>query len=114
MNKFNEYLVKGETGWHLDYHLSPFIQSIMTSHDLPGLAVGVVVDNEVVYARGFGVKSIEAQEPVTMTTLFHMASISKPFVATAMMQLVEQGHVQLDAPVITYLPYFKLDDDRYR
>lgn len=114
MDTFNEYIVEGETGQHLDDHLSPFIQNVMRSHELPGLAVGVVVDNEVVYARGFGVKSIEAQEPISMTALFHMASISKPFVATAMMQLVEQGRVQLDAPVVAYIPYFKVDDDRYR
>jgi CubicO group peptidase (beta-lactamase class C family) len=49
-----------------------------------------------------------------MKTLFHMASVSKPFVATALAQLIEQGRIQLDAPVITYLPYFKLDDERYR
>jgi CubicO group peptidase (beta-lactamase class C family) len=42
-----------------------------------------------------------------------MASISKPFVATAIMQLVEQGKIDLEAPVTTYLPYFKLDDERY-
>ena len=50
---------------------------------------------------------------MTSTTLFHMASISKPFVATAVMQLVEQGKIDLQAPVTTYLPYFKLDDERY-
>jgi len=42
-----------------------------------------------------------------------MASISKPFVATGIMQLVEQGKIDLDEPVVTYLPYFKLDDERY-
>ena len=114
MDTFHEYIVAGETGRNLDTRLSPFIQNVIRSHELPGLAIGIVADNEVVYARGFGVKSIETQDPISMTTLFHMASISKPFVATAMTQLVEQGRVQLDAPVVTYLPYFKLDDDRYR
>ena len=114
MDTSNEYIVAGETGKNLDAHLSPFIQNVMRSHELPGLASGVVADNEIMYARGFGVKSIETQSPVSMTTVFHMASISKPFVATALMQLIEQGRVQLDAPVVAYLPYFKLDDDRYR
>ena len=114
MDTSDEYIVEGETGKNLDDHLSPFIQNVIRSHDLPGLAVGIVADNEVVYARGFGVKSIETQEPISMTTVFHMASISKPFVATAMMQLVEQNQIQLDAPVVAYIPYFKLDDDRYR
>ncbi len=114
MDSRSEYIVKGEIGQTLDDNFSPLIQNVIRSHELPGLAVGIVADNEVVYARGFGVKSVETREPISMTTLFHMASISKPFVATAIMQLVEQVQVQLDAPVITYLPYFKLDDDRYR
>jgi CubicO group peptidase (beta-lactamase class C family) len=43
-----------------------------------------------------------------------MASITKPFVATSIMQLVERGRVNLDAPVVRYLPYFRIADDRYR
>jgi CubicO group peptidase (beta-lactamase class C family) len=43
-----------------------------------------------------------------------MPSISKPFVATAIMQLVEKGKIDLDAPVVTYLPYFKLDSEQYK
>ena len=109
-----EFIIAGEIGKHLDESFSPFVQDVMRSCQLPGLAMGVVADHEIVYARGFGLKSIETREPVSMTTVFHMASISKPFVATAIMQLVEQGQIQLDAPVITYLPYFELDDGRYR
>jgi CubicO group peptidase (beta-lactamase class C family) len=52
--------------------------------------------------------------PVTAETLFHMASVTKPFVATSVMQLVEQGKVDLDAPITRYLPYFRLKDPRYR
>jgi CubicO group peptidase (beta-lactamase class C family) len=113
MDTLDEYIIKEEIGKNLDDQFSPLIQDVMGSHQLPGLAIGVVADNEIVYARGLGVKSTETREPITMTTLFHMASISKPFVATAIVQLVERGKVQLDAPVITYLPYFKLEDGRY-
>jgi CubicO group peptidase (beta-lactamase class C family) len=113
VNTLNEYIVEGEIGKNLDDTLSPLMQNVLRSHELPGLAIGIVAGNEVVYARGFGVKSVETREPVSMTTLFHMASISKPFVATALMQLVERGQVRLDAPIVTYLPYFKLDDNRY-
>ena len=110
----NEFIVKGETGKKLDERLTPLVQDVMRSRQLPGMAIGVVADNEMVYARGFGVKRTGTREPISMTTVFHMASVSKPFVATAIMQLVEQGQVQLDAPVMTYLPYFELADDRYR
>jgi CubicO group peptidase (beta-lactamase class C family) len=106
-------ILQGETGTQLDTKLTPFIEEVMEAYDLPGFAVGVVKENEVVYARGFGYKNIDTKEPVTTATLFHMASISKPFVATAVMQLVEQGKMDLEAPVTTYLPYFKLDDERY-
>jgi CubicO group peptidase (beta-lactamase class C family) len=78
-----------------------------------GLAIGIV-KGEQVYARGFGVKNIETQEPVTDRSLFHLASISKTFVATAIMQLVEQGKLELEAPVHAYLPDFRLDDERFR
>ncbi len=107
-------IMRGETGIQLDTKLTPLIEETMQAYDLPGFAIGVVENNEVVYARGFGVKNIDTKEPVTITTLFHMASISKPFVATAVMRLVEQGKIDLEAPVTTYLPYFKLDDERYK
>ena len=109
----SEDILQSETGAQLDTKLTPFIEEVMQTYDLPGFAIGVVKDNEVVYARGFGYKNIDTKEPVTTTTLFHMASISKPFVATAIMQLVEQGKIDLEAPFTTYLPYFKLDDERY-
>jgi CubicO group peptidase (beta-lactamase class C family) len=56
----------------------------------------------------------DSTRPVTPKTLFHMASITKPFVATALMQFVERGKVDLDAPVNRYLRYFRLKDPRYK
>ncbi len=113
MDTFNEYIIEGEIGKNLDDNFSPLVENVIRSHELPGLAIGIVADTEIVYAKGFGVRSIETREPVSITTIFHMASVSKPFVATAIMQWVERGQVQLDAPITTYLPYFKLDDERY-
>lgn len=57
--------------------------------------------------------NIETQEPVTETTIFHMASISKPFVATGIMQLVEQGKLCLSDTVVQHLPYFKVKGEGY-
>jgi CubicO group peptidase (beta-lactamase class C family) len=74
--------------------------------------VGVVKDGKAVYARGFGVLDIRKDIPATPKSLFHMSSVSKVFVATAIMQLVERNRLELDAPVIKCLPYFQLDDDR--
>ena len=95
--------------------LEPFIQKTMQEAKVPGLAVGIVEAGRPVYVRGFGVMDArDPARPVTAETLFHMASVTKPFVATSVMQLAEQGRVELDAPMTRYLPYFQLKDSRYR
>jgi CubicO group peptidase (beta-lactamase class C family) len=88
-------------------------QTVTDRFGVAGMAIGIV-KGEQVYAEGFGVKNIETQEPVTASSLFHLASISKTFVATAVIQLVERGKLELDAPLFTYLPDFIVDDERYR
>jgi CubicO group peptidase (beta-lactamase class C family) len=94
--------------------LDPAIEQVVKDEKIPGLAVGIVQGGRLVYSRGFGVMKLGEPNPVTPETLFHMASITKPFVATAIMQLVEQGKVDLDAPVTKYLPYFRLKDPWYK
>ena len=82
----------------------------MVEYQIPGVAVGVVKDGEIAYARGFGVAEMGTEIPVTPNSVFHMASIGKTVVAIAIMQLVEQGRIDLDAPVVDYLPYFEMAD----
>jgi CubicO group peptidase (beta-lactamase class C family) len=95
--------------------LEPFLQKTLRDEKIPGLAVGIVEAGRPVYVRGFGVMDLrDPGRPVTAETLFHMASITKPFVATSVMQLAERGKVDLDAPVTRYLPYFQLKDPRDR
>jgi CubicO group peptidase (beta-lactamase class C family) len=98
---------------HLD-NLDLVLKEIIARWGIPGLAVGIVDDNEIAYSRCFGVQSLETQAPVTEDSIFCVASIAKCFVATAVMQLVERGILHLDTPVAEYLPYFRLNDDRYR
>ncbi len=88
-------------------------QIMMANDDVPGLAIGIVKDGEVVYAEGFGDANIESGIPVTSQSLFNMAQVSMMFTSAAIMQLVEQGLIDLDAPVTDYLSYFKLDDPRF-
>lgn len=94
--------------------LDRIINEYVNEEFVPGLSVGVVYNNETIYTKGFGVKNVDTKEPVDENSLFHMASVSKTFVATGMMQLVEQGKIRLDECVTEYLPYFKLKDDRYK
>lgn len=77
---------------------------------MPGVALGILHDG-VMTIRGLGVTNIEDPLPVTAHTVFPIASISKTFAATAMMRLVEQGKIDLRAPVRTYVPDFRVRDD---
>lgn len=77
---------------------------------IPGVAVGVLAGDQEL-AAGFGVTSVENPLPVTPDTLFQIGSITKTFVATAVMRLVEDGKLDLDAPVRTWLPDLRLCDD---
>lgn len=95
-------------------NLDKVIKDFMDNETIPGLAVGVVYNNEVIYTKGFGVKNVETKELVTERSLFHMASVSKTFVATGIMQLVQREKINLDAPLVDYLPYFQLQDERYK
>jgi CubicO group peptidase (beta-lactamase class C family) len=95
--------------------LQPLIEDFVHQQQMPGFAIGVIQDDRLVYAHGFGVKNlIHNHDPVTPRSLFHMASITKTFVATSIMQLVEAGKINLDTPVVQYLPYFRVADDRYQ
>jgi CubicO group peptidase (beta-lactamase class C family) len=86
------------------------ISSWMQHYRVPGLAVAVWHNGQT-YAQGFGITHIEYPRPVTPDTLFQVGSISKTFLGTAAMRLVEQGALDLDAPIRKYLPGFKLRDE---
>ncbi len=93
--------------------LDAVLQEIVTRWGIPGLAVGIVEGDEVLYAKSFGVQSLDTQAPVTLDSIFCIASVSKCFVATAVLQLAERLQIDLDAPLVRYLPYFQLNDERY-
>ena len=81
----------------------------MKQFGVPGVALGVL-QNGVATTRGLGITNIEDPLPVTAHTVFPIASISKTFAATAIMRLVEQGKIDLHAPVRRYLPDFRVRD----
>lgn len=84
------------------------------SWNIPGIAIGILRNDSVVYAEGLGVKSINTGDSITTKSIFHMASVSKPFTATAIIQLLEQGKLDLNDRLIKYIPHFKMADDRYK
>ena len=94
---------------------SAWMEGQIAYRGLPGVVVGVVSDQELVWVSGFGFADTKAKLPMTAATKFRMASHSKLFTAIAIMQLREQGKLHLDDPVSKYLPWFKAtpagDDD---
>ncbi len=74
---------------------------------LVGVVVLVARDGQLAYHRAAGLADREASQPMTEEAVFRFSSVTKPFVSAALMRLVEQGRIRLDAPVTTYLPDFK-------
>jgi CubicO group peptidase (beta-lactamase class C family) len=90
--------------------LSARLQKEMKRLKVPGVSIGVYYKGKE-WADGFGVTSVEHPLPVTADTLMQVGSITKTFTGTMLMMLAEQGKVELDAPVRTYLPHLKLSDE---
>jgi CubicO group peptidase (beta-lactamase class C family) len=86
------------------------IEAAMAGNDIPGVAVGVLYQGHE-HVRGFGVTNRDYPLPVDGDTLFRIGSITKTVTATTVMRLVEQGLLDLDTPVQTYLPNLTLADE---
>ncbi len=97
-------------GWASPPNIDEIVHSTLQRFNVPGAAVGVVVDNKVVLARGYGLRNLEKRLPVTENTLFSIGSSTKSFTAHLLSQLVDEGLIAWDDPVIHYLPEFKLAD----
>ena len=90
--------------------LASLVTQKMEAYGVPGVAMGIVKDGKVT-VRGFGVTNLDDPQPVTPDTIFPIASISKTVTTTAIMRLVEQGKIDLNAPIQKYLPDFRVQDD---
>jgi CubicO group peptidase (beta-lactamase class C family) len=87
-----------------------WVDSAMADWKVVGAGIGIVVDGEVVYARGHGLRDRERGLPVTTGTLLAIGSASKAFTVFAMGNLVDQGRLEWDEPVVTYMPDFRMHD----
>jgi CubicO group peptidase (beta-lactamase class C family) len=79
--------------------------------EIPGVAVGISVGDETIFSKGYGYSDLDTRTPVTSATRFRIASHSKVFTATALMQLVAEGSLRLDDRVTEYLDWFRSDVD---
>jgi CubicO group peptidase (beta-lactamase class C family) len=95
----------------LTSRLEEIIPRLMKEGDVPGLSVALVRGGEILWHRGFGVRSAETKEPVRDDTTFEAASLSKPVFAYAVLKLVDAGKLDLDTPLAAYLPEPYLQND---
>jgi CubicO group peptidase (beta-lactamase class C family) len=87
---------------------SAWLEGQIAYRGLPGVAVGVVHDQQLVWSKGFGFADVATKKPMTADTRFRIASNSKIFAAIAILQLREAGKLRLDDPVEKHLPWFKM------
>jgi len=82
------------------------VTALMSSKHIPALSVAVVSDNQLRWQSGYGMADLENSVPVKAATVYRIASVAKPITAVAVMQLVERGKLDLDAPIQKYVPTF--------
>lgn len=83
-----------------------YSEALIKKYQIPGAALGLALNGELIYEKGFGFRNIENQLPVTMNTVFGIASVTKSFTCVAIMQLQEAGKLSVHDPVVKYLPEF--------
>ena len=94
--------------WAGSTDFDAYVAQTMRDFKVPGAAVAVVRNGNVLVARGYGLRDVENRLPVTTKTLFPIASITKSFTATTLGMLVDEGIVDWDKPVRDYLPDFRM------
>ena len=94
----------------LGREVDAYVQETMDRLPIPGLAVGIVKGDQILYMQGYGTANVDG-DPVTPQTPFMLASVTKTFTALAVQQLAVTGKIDLDQPVQDYLPEFRLADE---
>ncbi|MFC2086135.1 serine hydrolase domain-containing protein [Bacteroidota bacterium] len=96
---------------YLQENLPHIIEKQMQDWHIPGLAVGIVKDDEVIFMKGFGYRDREKKLPVTTKTIFPIASCSKSFTALSAYMMIEDSLIKLDRPLKEYMPDFQMYND---
>ncbi len=86
------------------------VERVRKQFDVPGIAIAIVKDGQVVLERGYGVRELGKPEPVDAQTLFAIASNTKAFTAAALSILADEGKLSLDDRVVEHLPWFQMSD----
>lgn len=91
-------------------NIDAYIEKAMSDWQIPGLAIAVVKDDKIVYAKGYGVREIGKNEAINEQTIFPIASATKAFTAAALGILAGEGKLKIDDKVTKFLPEFQLYD----
>jgi CubicO group peptidase (beta-lactamase class C family) len=90
--------------------LEVWVDSQVAYESLPGVSMGVVYDQDLIWSRGFGYADVERKTPATPTTMYSICSISKLFTSIGVMQLRDEGKLRLDDPLGKHLPWFEIQE----
>jgi len=107
MTSKTEILSQSEVGSKIDL-FTAWVEAQMTRDGQPGLSVGIVYDQELIWASGFGFSNISRKVPATPATSYRIGSITKLFTNTAVLQLRDDGQLLLDDPITKHLPWFSI------
>lgn len=108
---------KVEAAKKLFSRIDNYLQTqIDTSKESPvaGISIAIVRGKELIHLKSFGVVNIKTKQRLKPDNTFHVASVSKTFAATSILQLTEKKKIRLDEKLTHYLPYFSLADERYK
>lgn len=104
------HIANSTTNDDLEQSVDSFMQDKMKEYQIPGAAVVVVEDGKVVLEKGYGKSNVEENKDFSRDTTFRIASITKTFTATALLQLIEEGKVDKNQNILEYLPDLKLNN----
>lgn len=108
------FSAKGQsTPASLETRIDSIVTRYMIMNRMVGVSIGIVMDGKILLTKGYGTREIGKVKPVDSLTNFLTCSITKLFTATAIMQLAEQGQIDIHQKLVHYLPDFRMRDDRY-
>jgi len=110
----NNFIIEDTVGSKMDSLFTPYVERLMRLTDNEAaIAIGITDRDKIIYARAFGHENIEKGTKADLNTVFHIASVSKPFTAAAIIKLIEQGKVKLDDRIIDHIPSFRMKGSSY-
>jgi CubicO group peptidase (beta-lactamase class C family) len=90
--------------------IDAWVDGVRTFERVPGISAGIVIDQDLVWDRGYGFSNLEAERPADADTIYSICSISKLFTSMGVMQLRDAGKLRLSDPVASHLPWYDIEE----